>query len=102
MNNLGGNRWFTLLEQGKADHQDWIKEECQHLTALVTPLWIYEWKHISFGLSRAPGIFKWCREETLDDLRDKACLPYLDDVRVFRPRSHLLYDEDTAAVRPLN
>ena len=35
---LGGNSWFSLLDQGKAYHQGFVQETYRHLTAFITPL----------------------------------------------------------------
>ena len=34
---LKGNEWFSILDQGKAYHQGYVKPECQHYTAFITP-----------------------------------------------------------------
>lgn len=83
LNCLKGSQWFTLLDQGKAYHQGFVKEECRPYTAFITPWGLYEWLRIPFGLSGAPGCFQQFMENALDDLRDKICIPYLDDVIVF-------------------
>ena len=83
LNCLKGYAWFTLLDQGKAYHQGFVKEECRPYTAFITPWGLYEWLRIPFGLSGAPGCFQTFMESTLSDLRDKICIPYLDDVIVF-------------------
>jgi len=33
--NLGGNEWFSLLDQGKAYQQGFISPDCQHMTAYL-------------------------------------------------------------------
>ena len=42
LDSLGGNTWFSVLDQGKAYHQGYMSEASQPLTAFITPWGLYE------------------------------------------------------------
>ena len=84
LDNLGGNSWSFVLDRGRAYHQGFMSQNSQPLTAFITPWGLDEWIWIPFGLSRAPGALQRFMENCLGDLRDTVCVPYLDDIIIFR------------------
>ena len=78
---VGGNSWFSVLNQGKAYHQGFISED--HLTAFITPWGLYQWIGVPFGLKNVPDEFQRTMENILGEHCDKIVIPYLDDLIVF-------------------
>ena len=95
LDSLGGNKWFSVLDQSRAYYQGYVSEEDRHKTAFITPWGLYQWVRIPFGLTNAPATFQRYMEETVHDFRDKFAIPYLDDVIVYSGSfdDHLLHLE---------
>jgi len=81
--NLGGQSWFSTLDLSKAYHQGYMHEDSQHITAFSTPWALLEWSRIPIGLNNAPPSFQRYINKCLDDLLDKICSAYLDDILAY-------------------
>lgn len=80
---MKGAKWFTTLDLASGYHQIAMDEKDQDKTAFVTPMGIYEYTRMPFGLCNAPATFQRLMQRCLGDQCYQTVLCYLDDVIVF-------------------
>lgn len=84
LENLAGNKYFTVLDAKSGYHQVEIKEEHKERTAFtVGALGFYEFNRMPFGLSNSPATYQRLMEECLGELHLKICFIFLDDLIIF-------------------
>ena len=74
LDSLGGNTWFSTLDQGKAYHQGFMSQESRSLHGVCTS---------GSGSHLDPSVFQRFMETCLDGLNGDIAMTYLDDVLVF-------------------
>jgi RNase H-like domain found in reverse transcriptase/Reverse transcriptase (RNA-dependent DNA polymerase)/Integrase zinc binding domain/Chromo (CHRromatin Organisation MOdifier) domain/gag-polyprotein putative aspartyl protease len=93
MDCLHGAAVFTSLDLQSGYHQIRITEEDRPKTAFKTPVGLYQFKVLSFGLTNAPSTFQAVMNSIFGDLIGKSVLIYLDDILVFSrtPEEHVAH-----------
>eukprot|EP00595_Chromulina_sp_UTEXLB2642_P002028 CAMPEP_0196762882 /NCGR_PEP_ID=MMETSP1095-20130614/3014_1 /TAXON_ID=96789 ORGANISM="Chromulina nebulosa, Strain UTEXLB2642" /NCGR_SAMPLE_ID=MMETSP1095 /ASSEMBLY_ACC=CAM_ASM_000446 /LENGTH=1512 /DNA_ID=CAMNT_0042114961 /DNA_START=95 /DNA_END=4633 /DNA_ORIENTATION=- len=81
---LGGNKYYALMDNLFGYYQLLIAESSQGLTAIITPWGNYVFTRCPFGVSIAPGVYQNIMStKVLKDLYLNGVLVYIDDTIVY-------------------
>ncbi len=80
---LNGAQWFTTLDLASGFNQVAVEEEDKPKTAFTTPVGLFEYNRMPFGLCGAPATFQRLMQSCLHDQIYQLLLVYLDDVIIF-------------------
>ena len=96
---LAGAQFFTTLDLAAGYHQIAMHEDDQHKTAFVTPMGLFEYTRMPFGLCSAPATFQRLMQASMSEFLLECLLVYLDDLLVYSKtfEGHLLDLENILA-----
>ncbi|GKT28667.1 Transposon Ty3-G Gag-Pol polyprotein, partial [Aduncisulcus paluster] len=80
---LVGAKYFSTLDLQHGYHQIKVEETSRPLTAFTTPLGLYEFNVLPFGITTAPAYFQKVISELFADLLYHGVLVYLDDIVIY-------------------
>ena len=83
LDRLAGAKVFTCLDLQQAYHQVKLHPDDIPKTAFTTPMGLFEYLVLPFGLSNAPSTFKSLINKVLGPELSHCVLVYLDDIMVF-------------------
>lgn len=81
--NLSGNKIFSKIDLVKAYHQIKIEDSDIPKTAVITPIGLYEYVYMCFGLKNAGQTFQRYMDNILRDI--DCAFAYLDDILISSP-----------------
>ncbi|XP_074532106.1 uncharacterized protein LOC141795198 [Halichoeres trimaculatus] len=83
--------WFSTLDLASGYWQVEMDPKHQEKTAFTTPLGLFEFERMPFGLCNAPATFQRLMQQCLSGQLAESLLVYLDDIIIYSPdfSSHL-------------
>jgi len=93
LDRLHGAKVFSSLDLLSGYHQVRLRPEDQPKTAFRTPLGLFEFKVLPFGLTNAVSVFSSVMNDVFKDMIGRNVLIYLDDILVYSqtPEEHLVH-----------
>ncbi|KAK7938602.1 hypothetical protein WMY93_001928 [Mugilogobius chulae] len=91
LTNLSQSEWFSTLDLASGYWQVEMHPSDREKTAFTTPLGLYEFERMPFGLCNAPATFQRLMQQCLNGQIAESLLVYLDDIIIYSANfsSHL-------------
>jgi len=83
LDQLGGAKYFSVLDLASGFHQIPMDSADAHKTAFSTPHGHFQFERMPFGLKNAPATFQRLMDQTLSGLQGAELFVYMDDVVVY-------------------
>lgn len=80
LDQLGDNKFFSILDLSQGFHQIKITEDSRDCTTFSTPAGSFRWKVLPFGLKVSPSAFARMINAAFATLPYRVCFIYLDDI----------------------
>ena len=80
---LGGAKYFSTIDLASAYNQVEVAPADRHKTAFTTPLGLFEYNRMPFGLGGAPATFQKVMQTIFHDELLEILIVYLDDIIIF-------------------
>lgn len=78
-----GKRFFSTFDANAGFNQVEITEEDRPKTAFRTPIGLFQYNCMPFGLKNGPSIFQRCMDKTLGNAKWDYAVVYLDDIIIY-------------------
>jgi hypothetical protein len=83
LDQLGGAKYFSVLDLASGFHQIRMHPSDSHKTAFSTPHGHYEFDRMPFGLKNAPATFQRLMDLVLTGMQGNEIFVYLDDIVIY-------------------
>ena len=80
---LGGAQFFSAIDLASAYNQVEVHPDDRHKTAFTTPMGLFEYNRMPFGLCNAPALFQRIMQTIFREDLLQILLVYLDDIIVY-------------------
>ena len=83
LDQLGGAKYFTVLDLAVGFHQIEVEPNDRYKTAFSIPFGHYEFNRMPFGMKNAPATFQRVMDRVLSGLQGIELFVYMDDIVIY-------------------
>jgi transposase InsO family protein len=83
LDNLKGAKYFSTMDLKSAYNQVEVDERDRHKTAFTSPLGLYEYKFMPFGMKTSPQVFQRLMQEVFRSEINEILIVFLDDIIIY-------------------